>query len=114
MGDPFRVGQFKLPGYASTLVIARNQFAGGVMVFVREDISSKLVSIEELPTEWIYAERNFCKKKWHLRYSYNPDKYYFKTLVVLRCSLDLYSADYDHFFITGDFNAELRQGTCMF
>ena len=51
MGDPFRVGQFKLPGYASTLVIARNQFAGGVMVFVREDISSKLVSIEELPIE---------------------------------------------------------------
>ena len=51
MGDLFRVGQFKLPGYASTFVIARNQFAGGVMVFGREDISSKLVSIEELPTE---------------------------------------------------------------
>ena len=48
LDDLFYVGQFKIPGYASPFCIERNQFGGCIMVFVREDISSKLLSIEEL------------------------------------------------------------------
>ena len=48
LDDLFCVRQFKIPVYASSFCIERNQFGGCIMVFVREDISSKLLSIEEL------------------------------------------------------------------
>ena len=39
-------GQFKIPGYESPLRISSYQFSGGIMVFIREDIPSKLLSFE--------------------------------------------------------------------
>ena len=48
LDDLFYVDQFEIPGYVSPFCIEHNQFGGCIMVFVREDISSKLLSIEEL------------------------------------------------------------------
>ena len=39
-------GQFKIPGFESPLRIGSYQFSGGIMVFIREDIPSKLLSFE--------------------------------------------------------------------
>ena len=41
----------------------RNKFGGGIMVFVREDISSKVVSKDTLSIEGMFIELNICKKK---------------------------------------------------
>ena len=44
------------------------------MVFVREDITAKLLSFEDEPIEALFTELNFWKKKWLLSCSYNPNK----------------------------------------
>ena len=68
--DSFPVGQFKIPDYASPLNVNCNQFGVGIMVFVREDIPSNLLSIEELPIEGVYAALNLRKTKMFLCCSY--------------------------------------------
>ena len=50
------------------------------------------------------------KKKWLLCCTYNPNRYNTSShLDLLRTSLDLYSAEYEHFIIVGDFNTKVTQ-----
>ena len=69
------------------------------MVFVREDIPSKV--IPSLSIEGMIIELNFRKKKWLLICSYNPN---FNTntdhLEILRKNLDLYSVQYENLILT--------------
>ena len=44
---------FKIPRYASSFRIDSNQFGGAIMVSIIEDIPSKLLSFEKLPTEGV-------------------------------------------------------------
>ena len=62
------------------------------MVFVREDISWKLISDEALFIEGMFIELNFRKKKWLLCCSYSPNKNISDHLEISRRNLDLYSA----------------------
>ena len=43
------------------------------MLFVRNDIPLKIISIEKLPTESFLVELNLRKKKWLINYFYNPN-----------------------------------------
>ena len=45
------------------------------MLFLREDIPRKLLSVENHPTEGFYVEVNLRKSKWLLCCSYNQVKY---------------------------------------
>ena len=74
LDESFLEGQFKISGFATPFRRDRNEFGGGIMVFVREDIPSKLISKETLDIEGIFIELNFRKKKWLLSCSYNPNK----------------------------------------
>ena len=68
----FPVGQFLIYGYSPPIRIDRDIHEGGLMLFVKEDIPCKLLSLENKPMEGFYKERNLRKTKW-LRYcSYNP------------------------------------------
>ena len=105
LDESFSNGQFKIPGYALPFRLDRNQFGGGIMIFVREDIPSLNKSIESL-----FIELNFRKKKWLLCCTYNPNRKNISShLDLLRRSLDLYSVEYEHFIIVGDFNTEVTQ-----
>ena len=44
LDEPFPNGKFNVPGYALSFCLDRNQFGGSIMVFIREDIPSKLIS----------------------------------------------------------------------
>ena len=44
------------------------------MLFVREDISSKLFSVENSPTEAFFVGINLRKKKWLFSCFYNPSR----------------------------------------
>ena len=44
------------------------------MLFIREDVSSKLLSIENTPFVDFYIELNLRRKKWLLCASSNPDR----------------------------------------
>ena len=127
LDESFPNGPFKIPGYALPCRLDRNQFGGGIMVFLKEDIPSRnqfgggiMVFLkEDIPSqilslnksiESLFTELNFHKKNWLLCCSYNPNKNNISNhLDLLRRSLDLYSAEYEHFIIVGDFNIEVTQ-----
>ena len=89
------------------------QIWDGIMVFVREDIPSKLISKETLDIEGIFIELNFRKKKWLLSCSYNSNKNTITDhLEILRRNVNLYSAHYENLIIIGDFNTDINQ-SCM-
>ena len=113
LDESFPEGQFNIPGFGKPFRKDRNEFGGGIIVFVREDIPSKLISLEKLDIEGIFVELNFRKKKWLLSCSYNSNKSAIEDhLNALRRNLDLYSAHYENMIIIGDFNTDVNQ-SCM-
>ena len=70
LNKSFSNGQFKIPGYALPFCLDRNQFGGGIMVFVQEDIPSRVLSLNKF-IESFFIELNFCKKMWLLCSTYN-------------------------------------------
>ena len=58
----------------------------------------------------MFIELKFRKKKWLLCCTYNPNRKNIPShLDLLRRSLHLHSAEYEHFIIVGDFNTEVTQ-----
>ena len=43
----FPIGQFLLSGYSTSFRLDRNAHGGGILLYVREDIPSKLLLVEE-------------------------------------------------------------------
>ena len=79
------------------------------MVFIREDILSKFMSLEAAPIESLYIEQKFCKKKWLLNSSYKPNRNNISShLNTLRKSWNVYSAEYENIVLVGDFNTEIN------
>ena len=75
------------------------------MLFVREDIPSNLLTIEEKPIESFYVELNLPNSKWLVNCSYNPHKNSIGNhLNRISKSLDLLSSDYEKMIFLGDFN----------
>ena len=72
LDESFPIGQFIIEGVPYR--VGRNANGGGIMLFVREDISSKLLSVENSPAEAFFAEIKLRKKKWFFSCSYNPNK----------------------------------------
>ena len=81
------------------------------MIYVREDISSKLLTKNVFPSdiECIFLELNFRKCKWLLVGTYHPpsqnDHYFFENLDK---AIDVYS-HYEKVLLAGDFNAEISE-----
>ena len=72
--DSFPIENFLIDGFSTSYRLERNSNGGGLMLFVREDISSNLVEAEAKPIEGFYIELNLRNGKWLLNCSYNPHK----------------------------------------
>ena len=107
LDNSFPVSQFLIDGYTPPFRPDRDNNGGGKMLFVREDIPCKLLSVENHPMEGFYVEINLQKTKWLLCCSYNSNrcKIDFR-LQSLNRSLALYLSHYENFIIRGDFNVE--------
>ena len=84
----------------------RNANGGGILLYIREDIPSKLLNTD-LSIEGFFVEIRLRKKKWLLCSSYNPKK----NLIAnhLKCigrNLDSQLGQYENFILMGDFNVE--------
>ena len=109
----FPNGQFKIPGYALACRLDRNLFDGGIMVFIREDVPSRVLSLNK-SIDSLFVELNFRKKRWLLCCTYNPNRNNISNhLDLLRRSLNLYSAEYEHIIIVRDLNNTEVTQTCM-
>ena len=105
--DSFPNENFLIDGFSTPYRLDRNSNGGGLMLFVREDISSNLVEAEAKPIEGFYIELNLRNDKWLLNCSYNPHKNNIGNhLKALSDFLDSHSSTYEKILILGDFNVE--------
>ena len=108
--DPsFPSSQFAINGFNVPFRLDRISSGGGIMLLVREEIPSKLLS-QYKPNnsvENIFIEINLRSKKWLLSCSDNPNLTLLNNHIQnISRGLDFYSSKYDHFIVLGDFNAE--------
>ena len=62
LDNSFPEGQLLISGYGVPYIIDRNCHGGGIILFVREDIPSKLLSTENALVGGFYIELNLGKK----------------------------------------------------
>ena len=111
LDDTFPTAQFLVNGFSEPYRLDRNRKGGGVMVYIREDIPSKLLDKHVFPydMEGLFVELNFRKCKWLLFGTYHPpsqaDIYYFDNLDK---AFDTYSS-YEKRLLIGDFNTETSE-----
>ena len=77
LDSSFPQAQFRIEGYVPPFRYShdRNSHGGGILLFIRQDIPTKIISITPLKDfEGIFVELNFRKKKIILCCSYNPHK----------------------------------------
>ena len=108
LDDTFLVDQFVLEGFNKPFRIDRNKNRGDILLFVREDIPARLISIEKAPIESFFIELNLSKKNWIADFSYNPYKSNKSShLEFIRRTMNIHSSNYDHFIFFRDFNADV-------
>ena len=105
--ETFPTGQFIIDGYMPPFRKDRNQYGGGVLIYVKDNIPAKLIENHELPAdiESIFIELNFRRNKWLLMGTYHPPNQctnYFYTEVGK--ALDIHTNNYDNLLLIGDFN----------
>ena len=110
IADSFPKGQFLIQGFSAPYRLDRNCQGGGLMLFVREDIPSNLLTIEDKPIESFYVELNLRNSKWLINCSYNSHKNNIGThLDRTSQSLDVFSSKYERFLLVGDFNVAVEE-----
>ena len=101
--------QFVIQGFAAPFRLDRTNTGGGILVYVRDDISSKLLNISYVSsdTECLAIKINLRKTKWLLICSYNPHRNNISNhLMNLSKIIDRNSSRYDKCLYIGDFNSE--------
>ena len=103
----FPIGQFLLSGYSTPFQLDGNAHGGGILLYVREDIPSNILLVEENLIEGFFLEINLRnKKKWLLSCFYNPKKTSLSNHIAqLSKNLDLFITKYERLLFLGDFNA---------
>ena len=107
LDETFPIHQFHTEGYSQPYRKDRNRNGGGVMIFVKEDLPSKLLSKHTFHAdiEALIVEINLRKTKFLLVGGYRPPSqshnYFFDTI---SNSLDVYTGTYDEFLLARDFN----------
>ena len=111
LDDSFPKVQFLLDGLSEPFRYDRNRNGGGIMIYIRDNISSKLLEKHKFydDMEGLFVELNFRKVKWLLLGTYHPpsqnDIYYFNQLDK---AIDTYN-NYEKILLIGDFNAETSE-----
>ena len=86
LDDTFLTSQFLVTGFSVPYRLDRNRTGGGIMIFIHDDIPSRVLTKHVLPDdiEDLFIELNFRKTKWLLFPAYHPptqsDSYYFNNL----------------------------------
>ena len=105
----FPVNQFKIPGFSAPYRLDRNCFGGGLLLYVRNSIPSKLLKFEN-HYEGFLVEINLKKQRWLIVCSYNPHIQTINThLHDIITSLDSFLGNYERLLVIGDFNCDINK-----
>ena len=86
LDNTFPTSQFYIECFLMPYRLDRNRNGGGIIIYFREDIPTKILTKQNLPEdiEGIFLEINFRKSKWLLCRIYHPpsqnDEYFFDNL----------------------------------
>ena len=110
--ESFPTSQFNLPGFTLPYRFDRTKDGGGIVVYIREDISPKLLNISYIPSdiECPGIEVSLRKVKWLLIYLYHPHKNYISNhLEILSKVLNSNLHQYERFLCIRNFNSEITE-----
>ena len=108
--DSFSVGQFLIEGFCTPYRLDRNSKGGSILLYVREDTPSNLITVDTSPIEKFYVELNLRNNKWLINCSYNPHKRLIGShLDAVSKTLDLHSSTYDKIILLRDFNTGIDE-----
>ena len=108
--DSSPLGNFLTCRFSKPYRLDRDSLGGGILLYVREDISTNTIEVETKPIEGFYVEINLCNDKWLINCSYNSHKNMIGNhLRALSKKLEIYSTSYENFIIFGDFNIEMEE-----
>ena len=111
LDDSFPKAQFCIDRFSIPYRLTRNRNGRGLMIYVRDDIPSKMLTKHNLPEdiEAAFVELNFRKCKWLLCATYRAPSqnhnYFFDNIDK---GLDVYST-YERVALAGDFNAQVGE-----
>ena len=112
LDDSFPTAQLLIEGYSEPYRLDRNRHGGGVLIYVREDIPSKPLTMHNFTKhiEGLFIEVNLRKTKILVFGGYRSDHKTYGLCQVdffeqIGLALDVYS-NYDKFLLAGDFNTE--------
>ena len=112
LDNTFPLQQFVVEGYTTPYRLDKNGASGGVMIYTREDISSRELLLHTKPIhfEGIFLEVNLRKSKWLIFGGYNYNKLNIDNFLdILGSCLDFYLCKYENFILLGDFNSEIKE-----
>ena len=111
LDESFLIGQFFINVFSSPFCLDRDRNGGGILLYIREDVPSKLLTIENI-TETFLVEVNLHKKKWLISCSHNPSKALIVNyMTILSKNIDIYTTKYSNLLFLGDFNAGLEDAS---
>ena len=109
LDSSFPNAQFLLPGFHEFLRLDINHRSGGLLVYIKASLPSKILTKIKLPIniQIIPFEINLRKRKWLFVSIYKPPSQSNQCFLdILGDQVDFYSQDYDNIVILGDFNLE--------
>ena len=112
LDSTFPPQQFAIEGYTLPYRIDRVDGAGGVIIYVRDDIPSREITTPniDISIEGIFLEINLRKSKWLLFGGYNHNKLNIDNfLSKLGLILDQNMCKFDNLLLLGDFNSEIKE-----
>ena len=104
--------QFLINCYSEPIRLDRTAHGGGLLLYIRKDITFKNLNLKFSGIECIFSEITLSKTKWLLIGFYNPDKSLItKNVSILERNISHYLSSYENILILGDFNAEMNNET---
>ena len=111
LDNTFPYALYHLKDFSNPYRLDRNCHGGGILVYVRDNIPSNLVKLDQNfdSFEGFFIALELSKKKL-LSYSYNPHKGNIKQhLPNISKGLDELNSKYDNILIIGDLNSEMSE-----
>ena len=85
-----------IDGYSTPYRLDRNSNGGGILLYIRVDISSHLISTEKVPVESFYTELDLRNEKYLIYCTCNSQETMINNpLATLERFLDLHSSKYE-------------------
>ena len=109
LDSSFPVNQFLIDGFSPPYRLDRHADGEGIMLYVREDIPSKLLpNNQDSEIENVFVEINLRSKKWLICGTYNLKTSHINNhLQLLSEGFNQYFSKYDNIIALGDFNVEM-------